>query len=137
MNGEQYKEIIKEFMDKNFGPPPSRRSTAGRSPAKWTFQHDNAAVHTAKVVEKYLKNRRAVVLPWPSSSPDLNPIENFWGLLTSRVYSRSVFPNVDSLWQAIRDEWNKVDLSTLHKLYDSTPWRVEVVRKAHGYPTPY
>ena len=137
INGEEYKKILKKFFESHFGPPPTRRSTVGRSPPTWTFQHDNAAVHTSKVVEKYLKNRRAVVLPWPSNSPDLNPIENLWGLLTSKVYSRALFPNVESLWQAIQAEWNQIDVPTLHSLYNSMGRRMEAVRVAHGYPTPY
>jgi transposase len=39
------------------------------------FQHDNARLHTAGITTGLLTNSNVAVLPWPSKSPDLNPIE--------------------------------------------------------------
>jgi hypothetical protein len=39
------------------------------------FQHDNARPHTARITTALLTNSNVAVLPWPSKSPDLNPIE--------------------------------------------------------------
>jgi hypothetical protein len=40
------------------------------------FQQDNARPHTARVTMDYIEQNSINVLPWPSKSPDLNPIEH-------------------------------------------------------------
>ena len=44
------------------------------------FQHDGAAVHTARVTKQFLSDNNISVLPFPAKSPDLNPIEKVWAL---------------------------------------------------------
>ena len=42
------------------------------------FMHDNDPKHTSGIVKDWLKQKTIQTLPWPSFSPDLNPIKNLW-----------------------------------------------------------
>lgn len=53
--------------------------------AKFIFQQDGARPHTAAITRKTLSDEGVSVLKWPPYSPDLNIIENIWGLVQARM----------------------------------------------------
>jgi len=53
----------------------------------WIFQQDNAPIHASKETKTWLDLKKINLLEWPAYSPDLNPIENVWGIMARRVYA--------------------------------------------------
>ena len=58
-------------------------------------QHDNAPCHTAKRVQSFMVDRGVDVLPWPSNSPDMNPIETLWAVIKARLRQHTLTSKKD------------------------------------------
>ena len=75
---------------------------------EWIFQHDNAAIHNASITKKYLLEQKIRLLDHPACSPDLNPIENLWGLIVTKFYEGGwQYSAIFELKNAILDAWGK------------------------------
>ena len=84
------------------------------------FQHVNARPHSAQMTVSFLLNQGVEVLPWPSYSPDLNPIEHLWDELGRRLSARRRAPvNRQMLIQALQEEWERIPLATIRRLVHS------------------
>lgn len=127
MDQHQYKNILENvmepFADENL-------------PVIWKFQHDNDPKHTARSVQQWLTNRNLDVLPWPSCSPDLNPIEHLWHQLKIKVAARS-YRNLDELFECVKHEWEQLSLERCQRLVESMPRRCTAVLRNNGHPTKY
>ena len=100
----------------------------------WQHQLDNASCHVSNHTKQYLFDSDVDVIWWPVRSPDLNCIENLWGILVSRVYGgNKQYNDVQSLKNAIQEAWDSLTLEELQALISSMPRRcIEVIEKRGG-----
>ncbi len=128
VNAAIYQEILEHFM------LPSAAKLYGD--ADFIFQQDLAPAHTAKGTKSWFNDHGVTVLDWPANSPDLNPIENLWGIVKRKM--RDTRPNnADDLKAAIKATCASIPPQQCHKLITSMPRRIEAVIKAKGAPTKY
>jgi len=100
----------------------------------WNIQ-DNASVHTAAVVDDWMSEQGfGRDANFPPCSPDLNLIENVFGIMVERMSSQKL-DTVDKLVRAIKDTWNNLTRSDILNLYSSWRARLAAVRDAEGGPT--
>lgn len=83
--------------------------TVGGYPERGAIlQDDNAPVHRANAVKAYLSTEGIPnIKNWPSLSPDLNPIENVFGLLKRKLAleppqsEAELATKVPEVWEAV------------------------------------
>ncbi|KAK3565088.1 hypothetical protein QTP86_033139 [Hemibagrus guttatus] len=123
-----YQEILENFM------LPSADQLF--EDADFIFQQDLAPAHTAKSTKSWLNDHGVGVLDWPANSPDLNPIENLWGIVKRKMRNKRP-KNADELTATVKETWASIPPQQCHKLITSMPRRIEAVIKAKGAPTEY
>ena len=51
---------------------------------------DGAPCHSARETQNWLRQNGINKLPWSSQSPDMNPIENLWGILDRNLRKKKI-----------------------------------------------
>ncbi|GFV22124.1 transposable element Tcb1 transposase [Trichonephila clavipes] len=76
-----------------------------------------------------LNNQRYIseieLLPWPSRSPGLSPMENMWSVVAQRL--TQITPPAatpDQLWQRVEAAWSSVPQEHIQSLFESMPRNV-------------
>ena len=133
-NGKDHTETLKThllpYIDEKF---------TKKDGVKPLFQQDRASIHMAKVAQSWLQAQDFEIMDWAAQSPDLNPMENAWGILTQKVYGGDTkqYQSKKALKAAILKAWDEVEQSTLDKLVDSFETRLRECIKVKGKKTKY
>jgi hypothetical protein len=77
-----------------------------------------------------------VVLDWPGNSPDLNPIENCWNLMKSKLKEYE-FSNINQLREKLIQLWIEMPVEYFTNLAESMPRRLKLVIEKDGWMTKY
>ena len=72
------------------------------------------------------------VLPWPSLSPDMVPIEHAWDELGRRVARGRAPQTLADLRRALVREWNQIPQAFFQRLVNSMRARCQAVIAANG-----
>ena len=89
-----------------------------------------------KKKKRYIRKAGIPTFELPAQSPDLNPIENLWPILDSKLKDRKPC-NEDELFLTLLKGWNSLEVSLLTKLVESMPHRCQAFVDAKGYGTKY
>ena len=103
-----------------------------------TFQQNNARPHVARVNTDFWSQNNVDVLPWPTLSPHLSPIEHLWDQLYRQVRRRTQQPEtLDQLRIALEDEWQRIHMASINRLIASMHRRCQAVIDNRGSFTRY
>ena len=128
VNATVYQNVLEHFLI------PSAEELYGD--ADFIFQQDLAPAHTARSTKTWSDAHTITVLDWPANLPDLNPIENSWGIIKRKM--RDTRPkNKAELTASINKIWASITPRQCHRLIASMPRRIEAVIQAKGFPTKY
>jgi transposase len=88
-------------------------------------------------VKEFIAKKGILSLEWPGNSPDLNPIENLWAIMGSKINDkkpsskRELHSSLENVW------YNEISDDYLKNLIESMPRRIKAVLKNKGGPTKY
>ena len=100
------------------------------------FQQENASCHTSKLSKQFFAEQNVQILDWPANSPDLNPIENIWGILKERVRKRTP-KTKEELQRIALEEWAAIPQNVIRKTIKSFPKRCDQVVTRGGEKCDY
>ena len=130
MDSTYYCQLLKDKL------LPFLRSLSTSERRQVVFMQDNAPSHASNLTKRFLDENNlsgSSLMVWPPSSPDLNPIENYWSVFKQKLYiGGKQYRNNDELWAAICETFAKMDRSLIEKLINSMDKRLEEVLTKQG-----
>lgn len=132
LNSAAYINILNEHLLPLYDLVPDGTTTI--------FVQDNCPVHTSQATTNWLEEHNITLLDWPAYSPDINVIENVWGIMKQRIRKMAHQPSTRAdLFAAMQRLWTTLMSNNVwrHSLIRSMPRRVLKLRQARGKHTKY
>ena len=95
--------------------------------------HDRYPAHTSKQTQTWMDQHNLQTVVLPPKSPDLNPIENVWGIISREIFEGTqTYNSAESLMAAVQAAWDRVQLDSRlrRRLVGSMPERLRAVKAA-------
>ena len=105
----------------------ARDHFSGINLAPCIFQDDNAICHRSAFVTQCISDLGIQKLWWPSSSPDMNPVENLWSILSSKLSKYCCTSKIELMENIVNVWHHEIEPSTCQKLVESIPQRVQAL----------
>ena len=136
ITADEYKDVVKGTL-----LPKGSMMFSRQGVSSWLLQQDNDPSHRSAqpVVEQWNAlhgSSVAILSNWPPSSPDLNPIENFWGHMQAKVDAKGC-RSFSEFKAAVISEAKHVPTAYFSKLVGSMPKRLAKCIKLGGDKTGY
>ena len=122
-----------------------RQKQLARKSKEMIFQEDNDGGHGTKSLDNIAARKKSeynlnYIDDWPPNSPDLNPIENVWRILKSRVKQWKP-RTAEELKEAILAEWEAITMEEINRLIMgdkmSIKQRLQQCVDRNGYATQF
>ncbi|KAL0151541.1 hypothetical protein M9458_053193, partial [Cirrhinus mrigala] len=94
---------------------PLVRPYAGAVGPGFLLMQDSARPHVAGVCQQFLQDEGIDAMDWPARSPDLNPIEHIWDIMSRSIHQCHVAP------QTVQDLADALVQETIRHLIRSMP----------------
>ena len=130
IDAKVYIDILKTYV------LPHCLTCLAENGAVQTYMDDGASSHDSELVIDFC-SRKGIQRPyWPSSSPDLNPIEHVWGWIKHKLTRLKAKPkNLTELKSILVRFWEEIKLESIQKLFVGMPKRIKAVKDANGWNT--
>jgi transposase len=107
----------------------------------WTFQQDNDPSHgqAKDVIAQWNAKKGSsigILQNWPPNSPDLSPVENFWGWVQAKV-DGIAYDTFDDFKAGVEKQIRNAPKELVSKYFKSMKGRVAKVKQLKGGKTKY
>lgn len=94
----------------------------GNLPVSWILQQDSVPVHAVKATLDWRHSNSVHFMKRPACSPDPDPVENLWGILTRAGYDNNrQFGSLKDLFECVLSCWESIFrralVSTVESMY--------------------
>ena len=99
------------------------------------LMQDSAPAHTANATQEWSINNFPQLRKkgeWRVNTPDLNPIENLWSIISDMVDKLGQVNTIENLIQNLKLAWIGIDADILNNLISGMPGRIRKVIEMHG-----
>ena len=102
---------------------------------------DGNSVHghksTRNCCARFCIKHGIILMPHPSTSPDMNPIEKCWRRIKQALHRRRKQPTtVAEIKQMVMEEWERIPQEWINQLILKQEHWVQVLMERHGWSTP-